>query len=58
MNGRVKVLFEPDGTGTPHSVHLTDREKSDYTIEVNPFTGSVVFFEGYREFDLFVNEEA
>ncbi|MHC5039514.1 MAG: pilus assembly FimT family protein [Planctomycetota bacterium] len=54
LNGRVKIYFQPDGPGMPHAVHLMDREGREYTIEVNPFTGSIEFFEGYKEFDLFL----
>ncbi len=57
MRGKVKVLFDPDGPGMPHSIHLADRDGNEYTVEVNPFTGAVSFFEGYREFDLFWDED-
>jgi type II secretory pathway pseudopilin PulG len=57
LNGRVKILFDPEGTGMPHSIHLEGRDEKAYTIEVNPFSGTVEFFEGYRKFDLFLDEE-
>jgi type II secretory pathway pseudopilin PulG len=55
--GQVRVLFDADGTGPPHSVHLADRDGKEYTVEINPFAASVEYFEGRREFDAFLDEE-
>jgi hypothetical protein len=57
FNGEVKILFDPEGAGMPHAVHLEGSKERAYTVEVNPFAGTVEFFKGYREFDLFLEEE-
>jgi len=55
--GQVRVLFDPDGTGPPHAVHLADKDGKEYTVEINPFAASVEYFEGRREFDAFFEGE-
>lgn len=55
--GRVKILFEPNGAGPPHAVHLIDEEDNEFTVEVNPFAGTVEFREGFHAFDIFIDDE-
>lgn len=51
-DGRVRVLFSPNGTVSSHTVLLTQGEyENQFTLEVLPLTGLIRFHDGdfYRE---------
>ncbi|MEQ8765578.1 MAG: prepilin-type N-terminal cleavage/methylation domain-containing protein [Planctomycetota bacterium] len=51
-NDRARVQFTPIGSTTAHIISLVNqRETMRYSIEVNPLTGLVEFYEYEKEFD-------